>query len=306
MAVTKSEVDTDAIPYSGIGKQIEHGKIQILSVKTTITLNSRIGVEFVNAVFVDKSLTYNPTIVVTEKNQLTQLEKLAESQNMSEQPQMMTQVMSEFHKQMVTTPTIANLKNALGKIQTKSKSEWNSELRSVKYDNKKWTTLQAFYDRLTTLARLSLGDESRNTSKEALEIISDQYFRDSLPSWVKKEPIFSTSEQSGTQLVALATRLISNKKENEHVNFVYPAKAQYKPNKPYNKNSEGAPRSGKKPYPPKTQSAEERKKGRKCHFCGKLGHYWGECYGRQRAIKEGTTTDEWRPPVVKKVQNANQ
>jgi len=83
--------------------------------------------------------------------------------------ELMVSVLQDFCKLGITNPSVGQLKTTLGGVETKTIGEWDSELRSMRYDKTKWVSLQAYYDKILNLARLSLGEESKTTSRAALE-----------------------------------------------------------------------------------------------------------------------------------------
>ena len=93
-------------------------------------------------------------------------------------------------------------------------------MRNLKYDQKKHSNLSTYYDKLRTLARLSLGKEAEKTSNTAIESITTSHFVEGIPKWIRSSDAFMLSDAQGPSLVSLAQRIM-NKREraSEDVNY---------------------------------------------------------------------------------------
>ena len=145
--------------------------------------------------------------------------------------ELLTNVMAQFKSKKIDAPDVTDLKKALAETSKRSSADWNTEMRSLRWDSAQWKSMSAYFERLKALTRLSLGGQ---VEEHILTRITSNQFREGMPDYIKKSDIFELTDVDGVKLIALAQKLL-NKREKQliEVNTVthtQPARQDWKVN----------------------------------------------------------------------------
>ena len=187
--------------------------------------------------------------------------------------------------------TIGNLKKLLFSAEVKTPDQHNDQLVNMRWDSAKYTSLQAFYDKMFSVGKLALGIQ--NADKLTVQRFIRTHFKAALPSHVQNEMIFRMSDYDGSKLVNLAARIMEQRKPTIR------AVNNYTASKPRSGELKGTQAAHGK-HGSNRNGQPKAKPSYQCHYCNGANHRWRRCNRRRQDVESGKTKKDWQPAGVEK------